>query len=100
MLQKETRYSICSVNYACLVLALTPHMNNSWQAVVLPLAHAHPVLFHALAALTLIHTARTDADRHRRGQHHIQQSIELLAREWASGGLRDDVALATTLALT
>lgn len=72
---------------------------NPWKTVIWPMAHEHPALYHALAALTCFHTSKTQPQLRMDGQRHLHNSAHLLAVGINQSEIPLDVALAATLAL-
>ncbi|KAA8915107.1 hypothetical protein TRICI_002716 [Trichomonascus ciferrii] len=72
---------------------------NPWRTVLLPLAHDHGALFHAVGAMTKFHNARQDQEMRAQAVQHMKQSFEMLGEGLNNKTLPPNVALATTISL-
>lgn len=72
---------------------------NPWRTVLLPLAHDHGALFHAVGAMAKFHNARQDQEMRSQAVQHMRQSFEMLGEGLNNKTLPPNVALATTISL-
>jgi hypothetical protein len=72
---------------------------NPWRTVLLPLAHDHGALFHAVGAMAKFHNARQDQEMRAQAVQHMKQSFEMLGEGLNNKTLPPNVALATTISL-
>lgn len=93
-----TRISRLFDHHTCGIVTIKDGpSDNPWRTSLWPLAQHNPVLYHAIAAMTLFHTARGNIEIRREAFSHMRDSIQLLASGISS--LQPHVALATTLSL-
>ncbi|KAG5361173.1 Transcriptional regulatory protein [Yarrowia sp. E02] len=93
-----TRISRLFDHHTCGIVTIKDGpSDNPWRTSLWPLAQHNPVLYHAIAAMTLFHTARGNIEVRREAFTHMRDSIQLLASGIST--LQPHVALATTLSL-
>ncbi|QNP98639.1 YALIA101S07e04192g1_1 [Yarrowia lipolytica] len=93
-----TRISRLFDHHTCGIVTIKDGpSDNPWRTSLWPLAQHNPVLYHAIAAMTLFHTARGNIEIRREAFTHMRESIQLLASGIST--LQPHVALATTLSL-
>lgn len=93
-----TRISRLFDHHTCGIVTIKDGpSDNPWRTSLWPLAQHNPVLYHAIAAMTLFHTARGNIEIRREAFTHMRDSIQLLASGIST--LQPHVALATTLSL-
>ncbi|KAG5354538.1 Transcriptional regulatory protein [Yarrowia sp. B02] len=93
-----TRISRLFDHHTCGIVTIKDGpSDNPWRTSLWPLAQHNPVLYHAIAAMTLFHTARGNIDIRREAFSHMRESIQALASGIST--LQPHVALATTLSL-
>ncbi|KAJ5819407.1 hypothetical protein N7474_004998 [Penicillium riverlandense] len=82
----------------CGILSVKDGMaENPWRTLVWPRAKDNQALYHALLALTAVHSSKQDPSLRVQGVSHMRQSITSLVLH--SQGMRADAVLATSLAL-
>lgn len=95
-----TRISRLFDHHTCGIVTIKDGpSDNPWRTSIWPLAQHHPVLYHAIAAMTLFHTARGNIGMRKEAFLHMRESIQSLASGIGNGTLEPHVALATTLSL-
>jgi hypothetical protein len=72
---------------------------NPWKTLIWPLTKDHPVVYHAVAALTCYSMCKQQAQLRLEGARHARQSMHILGETDASGDGMLIAALAATVAL-